>query len=254
MDTTPASGAPRPPADRPTLVFVICLLPTAFCLLSTAFCPLLAAFHLPPTTYHIPPTTYHLPPTTYRSFPPSFVPNLFVSVWLFSGQCTDPPVTAALAILSQDLQALFSFPRAILRDGDERGGEPIVEGEEVFDPLAVILKGLGPVAQVNRAIQLSVRFDQGGRHRQRVVKIAQRRLGKFLARAQHRVSASYHSSALLGAGRFRPRVVVSAVAQRNVFPLGQERIRRYDNCMNPGQMGITNNTATMNQGENGRSY
>ncbi len=60
-------------------------LPTAYSLLF--FCQL-------PPAHCLLPSTYHLPPTTYRSFPPFFVPNLFVSVWLFSGLCTDPPVTA----------------------------------------------------------------------------------------------------------------------------------------------------------------
>ncbi len=88
---TPASGAPRPPAGRPTLVFVGCPLPTAYCLLPTASCLLPFAYCLLPTASCLLPFAYRLLPTadcrlpTAGCFSPSFMPNFFVSVWLFSG-------------------------------------------------------------------------------------------------------------------------------------------------------------------------
>ncbi len=81
--------------------------------------------------------------------------------------------------------------------GNERGGEFFVEGEEVFDALAVVLEGLRAVAEVNGAVEVGVGFDQRGRHRQRVVKVGQRRVGKFLARVQHRLRGGFHGGALL---------------------------------------------------------
>ncbi|OFV93515.1 MAG: hypothetical protein A3F68_06270 [Acidobacteria bacterium RIFCSPLOWO2_12_FULL_54_10] len=83
--------------------------------------------------------------------------------------------------------------------GEQGGGEFLVEGKEVLDALAVVVEGLRAVATVHGAVEGGVGFDQRGRHRQRVVKVGQRRLGKFLARVQHRLRDGFHGSALFGA-------------------------------------------------------
>jgi len=83
--------------------------------------------------------------------------------------------------------------------------------------LAVVLEWLGAIAEVNGAVEVSVGFDQRGGHRQRVVKVGQRRVGEFLAHVQHALRGCLHSGAPFGARRFGPRVVVSAVAPLDMF-------------------------------------
>ena len=61
-----------------------------------------------------------------------------------------------------------SFLSSFFGRGDERRGEFFVEGEEVFDAVAVGIEGLRAVAEVNGAVEVGMGFDQGGRHRQRV--------------------------------------------------------------------------------------
>jgi hypothetical protein len=101
-----------------------------------------------------------------------------------SAGCAYPylPLRAAL----DDLRVLFVFSTAFPHGRNERGGELFIQREQVLDPFAVILKGLGTVAQVNCPVQLRVRLDQGGRHRQRVVKVGQRGIGRFLPLGQDR--------------------------------------------------------------------
>ena len=65
-------------------------------------------------------------------------------------------------------------PPLRLRRGDQRGGELLVEGEEVFDAVPVAGERLGPVTAVHRAVQLLVRLEQRRGHRQWIVKIGQR--------------------------------------------------------------------------------
>ncbi len=50
---------------------------------------------------------------------------------------------------------------------------------------------MGAVAEVNGAVEVGVGFDQRGRHRQRVVKVGQRRLGEFLTRVQNRLRGGF---------------------------------------------------------------
>jgi len=86
--------------------------------------------------------------------------------------------------------------------GDERRGELLVEHEEVFDALAVVVERLRAVAEVNGEVEAGVGFDQRGRHCQRIVQVGQRRVRKFLARIQHRLSGGLYGGAL-----FRRRLV-----------------------------------------------
>ena len=90
----------------------------------------------------------------------------------------------------------------------------------MFDAVAVGIEGLGAVAEVNGTVEVGVGFHQCGRHRQRVVKVGQRRLGKYVARVQHRLRDDFYGGALFGARRFGLRIVVSAVAPLDFFPLG----------------------------------
>jgi hypothetical protein len=75
----------------------------------------------------------------------------------------------------------------------------------VLDSLALVLERLRAVAEVDGAVEAGVGFGQGGRHRQRVVKVGQGRVGKFLARLQQRLRSIFHRSPLLGARLFGPR-------------------------------------------------
>ena len=61
-----------------------------------------------------------------------------------------------------------------LGDGDQRGGELLVEGEEVFHAVPVAGERLGPVTAVHRTVQLLMRLEQRRGHRQRVIQIGQR--------------------------------------------------------------------------------
>ena len=110
----------------------------------------------------------------------------------------------------QDKNAGYAllFLSGFLAGGNERRGQFFVEGEEVLDALAVGIERSRTVAEVNGAVELAVGFHQRGRHRQRVVKVGQRRLGKFLPRVQHRLRGGFHGSALFGGRRFGPGVVV----------------------------------------------
>jgi hypothetical protein len=47
-----------------------------------------------------------------------------------------------------------------LGGGDQGGGELLVEGEEVFDPVPVAGERLGPVTAVHRAVQLFMRLER----------------------------------------------------------------------------------------------
>jgi hypothetical protein len=47
-----------------------------------------------------------------------------------------------------------------LGGGDERGGELLVESEEVFEGMPVAGERLGPVTAVHCAVQLRVRLEQ----------------------------------------------------------------------------------------------
>ena len=94
-----------------------------------------------------------------------------------------------------------------LGGGEEGGGEFFVEGEEVFDALAVVVERLGTVAEVNGAVEGSVGFDERGRHGQRIVKVGERRVGELLARVQHGLRGGFDGGALLVARRFGPREI-----------------------------------------------
>src|ERR1017187_7341924 len=50
---------------------------------------------------------------------------------------------------------------------DERGGELLVQGGEVFDAVPVVGERLGPVTAVHRTVQLLMRLEQRRGHRQR---------------------------------------------------------------------------------------
>lgn len=63
------------------------------------------------------------------------------------------------------LGCVLTFSPAFLGGGDERCGEFLVKGEEVFDALALVLERLRAVAEVNRSVEVGVGFDQRWRHR-----------------------------------------------------------------------------------------
>ena len=88
--------------------------------------------------------------------------------------------------------ALLRFSSPFLGGGHERRGEFLVEREEVFDALAVVLERLRAVAEVNGVVEVGMGFDQRGRHRQRVVEIGHRRAGEFLACVQHGLRGCFH--------------------------------------------------------------
>src|SRR5436190_10050398 len=69
------------------------------------------------------------------------------------------------------------------RDGQEGGGQFFVEGEKVFDALAVGVEGFGAVAFFDGAIQFGVGFEQFGRHGEGIVKVGE---GGHSARGQVR--------------------------------------------------------------------
>ena len=85
-----------------------------------------------------------------------------------------------------DCLDLSPFPGR-LGGGDERGGELLVEGEEVFDAVPVAGERLGPVTAVHRAVQLLVRLEQRRGHRQRAIQISQHRGRVLRPRVQHRL-------------------------------------------------------------------
>ena len=63
--------------------------------------------------------------------------------------------------------------------GEEGGGELLVEGEKVLDALALAGEGLRAITQVHRPVQVGMGFDQGRRHRKRVIQVCQRRTRKL---------------------------------------------------------------------------
>jgi hypothetical protein len=67
----------------------------------------------------------------------------------------------------------------------------------VLYALAVVLEGLRAVAKVNRAVEVGVGLNQRRRHCQRVVKIGQRRVGKFLARVRYLLRGGYYCDVLV---------------------------------------------------------
>ena len=83
--------------------------------------------------------------------------------------------------------------------GEERGGDLLVEAEEVFDAFAVAAKGLGAVAPLH-----GVGFGQFGGHGERVVEIGQRahpaRGQMRFARGEHGAGGALHRRALRGGG------------------------------------------------------
>ena len=53
--------------------------------------------------------------------------------------------------------------------GDQRGGELLVEGEEVFDAVVVAEEWFGPVTAIHGAVESLMRFQQRSRHHQWVI-------------------------------------------------------------------------------------
>jgi hypothetical protein len=51
----------------------------------------------------------------------------------------------------------------------QRSGEFFVEGEEVFDALAVVVEGLRAIAEIDCAVEVGMGFDESGRHGERIV-------------------------------------------------------------------------------------
>ena len=77
---------------------------------------------------------------------------------------------------------LLGFAAGFFGGGEQGHGEFFIEGEEVFDALAVVFERLRAVTAVHGAVEGGVGFDQRGRHGQRIVEVGQRRVRKFLAR------------------------------------------------------------------------
>ena len=100
------------------------------------------------------------------------------------------------------------FSPCFLARREKRGSEFFVEGEEVLDALAVAFKGLRAVRTVNGAVEVGMGFDQRRRHRQRVVKVSERRVGGFFARVQDRLRCHFYSRALFVSERLRPRKII----------------------------------------------
>lgn len=69
--------------------------------------------------------------------------------------------------------------------GDQGRGQFFVQGKEEFNALPVVIERLRPIAEVNRTIERRVSLDQRRWHRQRVVKIRQRRVRKLISRASY---------------------------------------------------------------------
>jgi hypothetical protein len=78
----------------------------------------------------------------------------------------------------------------------------------VFDALAIVLERLWAVAEVNGSVQFGMRFEEGRRHRKRVVKVSERCIRKCFAGVQHRLGCQSHGGALFRVRRFRPRKIV----------------------------------------------
>ena len=74
----------------------------------------------------------------------------------------------------------FFLPRLLLHR--ERGGELFVEGEEVFDALAVGGEGVLAVAAVHGAVERLVGFGEARRHRHRIIQVRQGAAGELLPR------------------------------------------------------------------------
>lgn len=82
--------------------------------------------------------------------------------------------------------------------GEQGGSEFLVEGEEVFDALAVVVEGLRTVAEVNGPVKRGVSFDERGRHGERVVEVGERGVGKLLARVEDGLRGRFDGVALRG--------------------------------------------------------
>ena len=90
----------------------------------------------------------------------------------------------------------------------EWGCKLFVEGEEVFDSVAVGFEGFVSVGAVNKTVDLGVSFQQGGRHCKRVVKVGQRGRGIFLACIKDCLRGDFDGGALFIVQFLRPRIVV----------------------------------------------
>ena len=94
----------------------------------------------------------------------------------------------------------LGFSGALFLGGGEEGGrEFFVEGEEVFDALAVVVEGLRAIAEVDGAVEFGVGFDERGRHGQRIVEVGEGGIGKFFAGVDSRISESHLLVSFAGA-------------------------------------------------------
>jgi hypothetical protein len=83
----------------------------------------------------------------------------------------------------------FAAASDFLGGREKGGGEFFVEGEEVFDALAVVVEGLRTITEVDGAVEFGVGFDEGWRHGERIVKVGESGIGEFLACVEDRLQA-----------------------------------------------------------------
>ena len=81
---------------------------------------------------------------------------------------------------------------------EQRGGELFVEGEEEFNPFAVVGEGLGAVAAFDGAVEALVGFDEFGRHEKRVVELREGGVGVQGAGIEDRLSEFFDFGSLGG--------------------------------------------------------
>lgn len=72
----------------------------------------------------------------------------------------------------------------------------------MFDALAVVVEGLRAIAEVHGAVKCSMGFDERGRHGERVVKIGESGIRKFLACVGDGLGGGFDSGARGCAGEF----------------------------------------------------
>jgi hypothetical protein len=96
------------------------------------------------------------------------------------------------------------------RGGDlrQRGGVFLIEGEEKFQPLQLVGERSRALAGVNSGVQPFVGVEERARHRERIVKVCERRSGKRGARIEDGLGPAFDARHLRRRRLFGPREVV----------------------------------------------
>lgn len=106
------------------------------------------------------------------------------------------------------LGSFLSRPALLVREAGEGGGESFVPLEEELKAPALIGERLTAVAPLDRAVERFVRPAEGGGHRERIVEVGQRSIGKLPSRIEHSLRRLFDTLLLRIRRRVGPGEVV----------------------------------------------